>query len=341
MDHEAILYEKGDDCRVQCGLCAHRCRIFPGRRGICGVRENRDGILYSLVYGKLVAEHVDPIEKKPLYHFLPGSLSYSIATAGCNLSCQHCQNYQISILGPGETSIPGQFRDAGEVVGKALSSGCKSISYTYTEPTVFMEYALDCSGQGRDAGLKNVFVTNGFMTPETVEILVPLLDAANVDLKGGTDDFYRQVCGGARLEPVLETIRALYEAGVWIEVTTLLIPELNDDEPSLEFIAEFIASIDPLIPWHISRFFPTHKMTDRPPTSLGSLRRAERAGTKAGLKYIYLGNVSQGDDRTFCHSCGEVLLERTGLSLANSRLSPEGACPKCAASFHGVAGEGS
>jgi len=340
MQHEAILYEKGDDNQVHCRMCAHRCRILPGKRGICRVRENRGGTLYTLVYGKLVAEHVDPIEKKPLYHFLPGSVSYSVATAGCNLSCRHCQNYEISILSPNDTSIPGQFRTVDEVVNKALASGCRSISYTYTEPTIFLEYALDCCRQGREAGLKNVFITNGFMTPEAIDMVTPCLDAANVDLKGATDDFYHQVCG-ARLEPVLETIRALYEAGVWIEVTTLLIPGLNDDERSLGFIAEFIASIDPLIPWHISRFFPTYKMTDRPPTPMGSLRRAERAGRNEGLKYTYLGNISQGNDQTLCHNCGHLLLERSGFTLISSNLSQDGACPKCGTAFYGVPGEGS
>ncbi|GBE15775.1 MAG TPA: AmmeMemoRadiSam system radical SAM enzyme [Proteobacteria bacterium] len=340
MRHEAILYEKRDDNSVHCLLCAHRCRIFPGKRGICRVRENRDGILYSMVYGKLVAEHVDPIEKKPLYHFLPGSLSYSVATAGCNLSCRHCQNYEISILPSVDTAIPGQYREPDEVVKKALESGCRSISYTYTEPTIFLEYALDCCRQGRDAGLRNVFVTNGFMTPEAVKVLTPCLDAANVDLKGATEDFYRQVCGG-HMEPVLETIRALYEAGIWIEVTTLLIPGLNDDQRSLGFISEFIASIDPLIPWHISRFFPTYKMTDHPPTPLGALRRAERDGKSAGLKYTYIGNISHEDDQTLCHRCGNLLLERSGFTLINSNLSQDGACPKCGTAFNGIPGEGS
>ncbi len=335
MLHEAILYEKMDGEEVRCHLCAHRCLIKPGKRGTCRVRENRGGILYSLVYGRLVAENVDPIEKKPLYHFQPGSLSYSIATAGCNLSCSHCQNYEISLLAPRSETIPGRTRQAGDIVEQALRSGCRSISYTYTEPTIFMEFALDCGRMAAERGLTNVFVTNGFMTPEAIQAITPVLDAANVDLKGATEDHYRKVCG-ASLEPVLDTIRSLYQAGVWLEVTTLLIPGLNDDETSISRISEFIASVDPLIPWHISRFFPVYRMKDRPPTDTESLKRAERAGMEAGLKYVYLGNVHDGADQTKCHHCGHVLLERSGFSITGSSLGNTGACPECGTPFHGV-----
>ncbi|TNF46731.1 AmmeMemoRadiSam system radical SAM enzyme [bacterium] len=335
MLHEAILYDKMDGKRVHCHLCAHRCLINPGKRGKCGVRENRGGTLYSLVYGRLVAENVDPIEKKPLYHFQPGSLSYSIATAGCNLSCSHCQNYEISLLAPRRETIPGRTRRAGGIVDQALKLGCHSISYTYTEPTIFMEFALDCGRLAAEKGLTNVFVTNGFMTPEAVHVIAPVLDAANVDLKAATEDHYRKVCG-ASLEPVLETIRSLHKAGVWLEVTTLLIPGLNDDEDSVARISEFIASVDPLIPWHISRFFPVYRMTDRPPTGTESLKRAETAGIDAGLKHVYLGNVRTGVDQTKCHHCGHVLLERSGFSMTGNFLGKSGLCPECATPFNGV-----
>lgn len=332
---EAILYSKEGDQEVRCSLCAHRCLIRDGKRGACRVRENRGGTLYTLVYGKVVAENVDPIEKKPLYHFQPGSLSYSIATAGCNLSCSHCQNFEISLLAPGSQAIPGRDRGAREIVDQAGRSGCDSISYTYTEPTVFMEFALDCCRMAAERGLKNVFVTNGFMTPEAVEAVRPYLDAANVDLKGATEEHYREVCGG-RLEPVLDTIGALHGAGVWIEVTTLLIPGYNDDAASVKRISEFIASVDPLIPWHISRFFPTYRMLDTPPTGMDSLFRAEKAGREAGLEYVYLGNVRGKEDETRCHQCGRVLLVRSGFSVTESFLGENGKCPECDTPFNGV-----
>ncbi|UCF31881.1 MAG: AmmeMemoRadiSam system radical SAM enzyme [bacterium] len=339
MAQEAILYSRSPEGWVVCELCAHRCRVVRGRRGICQVRENREGTLYTLVYGRLVAENVDPIEKKPLYHFLPGSLSYSIATAGCNMSCHHCQNFQISLQAPRVTPIPGVTRTAEEVVRSAEEAGCLSISYTYTEPVVFLEFARDCGILASESRIANVFVTNGFMTPETVQTITPWLDAANIDLKGATEEHYRNICGG-RLEPVLETIRALHEAGVWIEITTLLIPGLNDDDGSLAFYADFIASLDPLIPWHISRFHPTHRMTDRPPTPLKSLEKARHAGEQAGLKYVYLGNVPQSQDLTLCHACGHVLLERAGFSLVRNLVAAAGdgsaSCPECGAGFHGV-----
>ena len=335
MSREAILYRKTDDKQVQCGLCAHRCRIRQGERGICRVRENSGGTLYTLVYGKVVAQNSDPIEKKPLYHFQPGSLSYSIATAGCNLSCSHCQNYEISLLAPNLDTIPGTARSPAEIVDSALESGCLSISYTYTEPTIYMEFALDCGRLAVEKGLKNVFVTNGFMTPEAVDTAVSFLDAANVDLKGATEEHYRNVCG-AGLEPVLETIRSLHSSGVWVEVTTLIIPGYNDDDASLNSISEFIASVDPLVPWHVSRFFPTYRMMDVPATDPGSLLRAQKAGKKAGLKYVYQGNVRSAPDRTRCHHCSHILLERSGFTLSANNLSRRGTCPQCETAFNGV-----
>ena len=337
MSREAILYHKSPEGLVVCELCAHRCRIIPGKRGICQVRENRDGTLYSLVYGKLVAENVDPIEKKPLYHFQPGTLSYSIATAGCNMSCSHCQNYEISLEAPRIKPMPGRDRTPEEVVDSAERTGCHSISYTYTEPLIFLEFARDCGALASERGISNVFVTNGFMTPEAIQNITPWLDAANIDLKGATEEHYRTVCR-ARLEPVLETIRSLHEAGVWIEITTLLIPGLNDDEKSLDFIAGFIASVDKLIPWHISRFHPTYRMTDRPPTPMRSLERAYLRGEQAGLKFIYLGNVPQRQDLTICHACGQTLLEREAFSLVKNHLEGEGSgnCPGCGTPFHGI-----
>ncbi|UCG39425.1 MAG: AmmeMemoRadiSam system radical SAM enzyme [bacterium] len=335
MPAEAILYEKLEGGALRCLLCAHYCRIISGRKGICGVRENRGGTLYSLVYGKVVAENVDPIEKKPLYHFQPGSLSYSIATVGCNLSCSHCQNYQISKEAVKGITIPGNPRTPEAIVSSALDTGCRSVSYTYTEPTIFMEFARDCAQLASRAGLANIFVTNGFLSPEARDVACGFLDAANIDLKAATQEHYRQVCG-ASLQPVLDTIEELHGRGVWIEVTTLLIPGLNDDIDSLQFIASFIASLDTSIPWHISRFFPAYKMLDRPPTPIPSMRKAEQVGRQAGLKHVYLGNVRSETEITSCGNCGHPLIERSGYSVREMRVTDAGKCPACGTAFDGV-----
>jgi pyruvate formate lyase activating enzyme len=333
--HPAMLYERLPGGSVHCRLCAHGCRIAEGGRGICRVRENRGGSLGSLVYGRVIAEHDDPIEKKPLFHFLPGTRSWSIATAGCNLSCRHCQNWEISLAAPRLDPIPGAERSPAEVVEAALAAGCRSVSYTYTEPTVFLEFALDCAREARKRGLANVFVSNGFMSPEAREAAAPWIDAANIDLKGATEEHYRAVCG-ARLAPVKETIADLRSRGVWLEVTTLLIPGLNDDPASLQSIAGFIAGVDPLIPWHISRFFPTHLMTGTPQTPLASLERAVEAGKRGGLRHVYPGNIRGMGEETLCHACGEPLLRRMGFGVADSLLTIEGGCPRCGEKFNGV-----
>lgn len=334
MSREAVLYQKEPENFVTCILCAHRCRIAPGKKGICGVRENRGGTLYSLVYGRLVARNIDHIEKKPLFHFQPGSMSYSIATAGCNLSCSHCQNYQISKEAVEQTPVPGWDVSPEEVVRSAVHGGCRSISYTYTEPIVFMEFARDCASGASEEGLANVFVTNGFLTDEATDLSSQFLDAANVDLKGASEEHYRKVCG-ARLQPVLDTIEKLHKSGVWLEVTTLVIPELNDDKLSLQFIASFIASIDPSIPWHISRFFPTYKMVDRPPTPVQTLKLAEKIGREAGLLYVYLGNIPLEGDTTFCPHCGHTLIERSGYTVCSLDITEDGNCGNCGAKFDG------
>ena len=338
MPFEGILYDKYPDSGVKCRLCAHFCSIRDGKRGICGVRENREGTLYSLVYGKLIANNVDPIEKKPLYHFEPGTLSRSIATAGCNMSCKHCQNYQISIQAARLDPIPGDDTTAVDVIRSALNTGCSSISYTYTEPTIYMEFARDCAHEAAEHGLSNVFVTNGFMSAESATLAGNFLDAANIDLKGATDDHYRRICG-ASLQPVLDTIRCLYEAGVWIEVTTLVIPGYNDDAATFDFISSFLVSLDPQIPWHISRFFPTYKLQDVPPTPLATIEKAMRIGEGSGLKYVYPGNVPGMSDETKCSGCGNVLIKRAGFSAKLVHLAPEGTCLKCGQAFSGRMGK--
>jgi pyruvate formate lyase activating enzyme len=331
---EAMLYEKAGDGKLACRLCSHYCVIHPDRRGICAVRENRDGTLYTLVYGKVIASHVDPIEKKPLFHFQPGSRSYSIATVGCNFRCFHCQNYEISKYPQEYADIPGVAMSPERVVEAAKRADCKSISYTYTEPTIFFEFAYDCARLARQKGLKNVFVSNGYTSPEATRLIAPYLDANNIDLKGD-DDFYRKVVGG-RLQPVLDTIRLMKELGVWVEVTTLIIPGHNDSGDFLEKTAAFISSVDRAIPWHVTQFHPTYKMLDRPRTPVDTLRKAREIGVKAGLRYVYEGNVpGEGGENTYCPSCKELLIERSGYSLAKIGMK-DSVCSKCAARIDGV-----
>jgi pyruvate formate lyase activating enzyme len=291
--------------------------ISDGERGICGVRENNDGTLYSLVYGKVIASHVDPIEKKPLFNFFPGSYSFSIATVGCNFKCTHCQNSDISQMPVDHARIMGQDISAEQIVQMAEKNDCKSISYTYTEPTVFMEYALDVAKIAKDKGLKNVFVTNGYMTKEVLNDVHPYMDAANVDLKGFTEEHYRSVCG-ARLKPVIDTIRLMKQLGVWVEVTTLVIPTVNDSEDELRKLAEFIFSVGPEVPWHVSRFHPTYKMNNLPPTPIKTVIKARLIGLEVGLRYVYTGNIP-GDEgeKTFCYNCGKTLIERYGYNIGS------------------------
>jgi pyruvate formate lyase activating enzyme len=335
---EAILWESDPAAPdgVRCRLCSHRCRIPPGHSGFCGVRENRGGTLQTLVYGALVAQSIDPIEKKPLFHLRPGSLSYSIATPGCNFRCAHCQNYHISQVQRDERRIPGHFVPPEEVVRQAGASGCESISYTYTEPTIFFEYALDCMKLAKGAGLANAFVTNGYMSPECLELAAPYLDAANVDLKAMSDRFYREICG-ARLQPVQETLRELWGRGIWVEVTTLLIPHQNDTVEELRALARFLASISPDLPWHVSGFHPAYRLTKEPPTPAASLHEARRIGLEEGLRYVYTGNIpGSGGEDTRCPGCGRTVVTRRGFSVLQTHLSLQGTCASCGAPVPGI-----
>jgi pyruvate formate lyase activating enzyme len=324
-----ILAETDPDGSVRCGVCAHRCLVRPGRRGICGVRENRDGTLVSLVYGAVVAIGVDPIEKKPLYHVAPGTTAYSIATAGCPFHCTFCQNWEIA-QGPRlGIDLPARRLPPARVVEEALAHGADSIAYTYVEPTVFLEYALDTARLGRAAGLRNLFITDGYATPEAIALLAPVLDAANVDLKSFDDAFYRKLCGG-RLAHVLEAIVAMRRAGIWLELTTLIIPGRNDDEAELRALTRWIVdTLGPETPWHVSRFFPAHRMLDVRPTPLATLRRAADLGREAGLAHVYVGNAPElGREDTHCVGCARVLIERHGYQVRN-HLAPDGTCPGC------------
>jgi len=332
---EAMLYEKLSDNRVRCNLCAHRCIIDDGKRGICWVRENRGGTLYTLVYGRLVAQHVDPVEKKPLFHFYPGSTAYSIATPGCNFRCRWCQNWEISQMPREQHLIEGQEVSPERIVAAAKRAGCRSIAYTYTEPTVFFEYAYDTARLAHDVGLANIYVTDGYMTEEMLEIFHPYLDAANVDLKAFRDETYRKYVG-ARLQPVLDAMKTMKRLGIWLEVTTLVIPSVNDDDGELKDAAGFVANelgVD--TPWHISRFFPAYKMTGVPPTPVATLRRAQEIGLEVGLRYVYVGNVP-GEGSTFCHNCGRLLIRRSGYWILENHVQPDGRCPDCGTPVAGV-----
>lgn len=294
-----------------------------------------DGVLYTLVYGAVIAENVDPIEKKPLFHVYPASRAFSIATVGCNFRCDFCQNYNISQLPREGGKVGGHEVTPASVVAKAIQSGSRTIAYTYTEPTVYFEFALDTARLAHEMNLKNVFVTNGYMSAEVIETIAPYLDAANVDLKSFSEKFYRHHCG-AHLQPVLDSLKKMKEMGIWVEVTTLLIPDLNDSAEELSDIAAFVFSLGPETPWHISRFHPQYKMTDRPPTSAATLDRASEIGRQAGLKYVYVGNIpgSEGES-TNCFQCGQLLIERHGFSIRQVMLQGN-ACPRCGTELEGI-----
>ncbi len=331
---EVMLYQKLESGQVRCNLCAHRCTIAPGKKGICHVRENREGILHTLVYGRTIAQNIDPIEKKPLFHFHPGSTSYSIATPGCNFRCEWCQNSDISQMPREQHRIMGTEALPQEIVSAALAAGCRSISYTYTEPTVFFEYTYDTARLAREKGLANVYVTNGYMTPETLETIHPYLDAANVDLKAFREQTYKRYIG-AKLQPVLESLKQMRKLGIWVEVTTLIIPTINDDPGELREAAQFLArELGPETPWHLSRFFPMYRTTGIPATPVETLRRGREIGMQEGLHFVYIGNVPGTEGaHTICYSCGKTVVERMGYRVHVTGL--EGSrCKYCGTELH-------
>lgn len=330
-----MLYRTSEGQKVTCFLCHHKCEIAPSKFGICGVRQNREGKLYTLVYGETIAAHVDPIEKKPLYHFLPGTLSFSIATIGCNFRCPFCQNWQISQMSKRkDPRSAGQELLPQEVVHAAKKRGCQSIAYTYTEPTIFFEYAYDTAKLAKKDGLANVFVTNGYMTRDALKTIKPYLDACNVDLKAFSENFYKKMCK-AHLQPVLDSIRQMKDMDIWVEVTTLVIPGQNDSEEELTQIAHFISEVGPDIPWHISRFHPDYKYTDGSATPLDSLHRAYTIGKEEGLHYIYIGNVIGESEGTVCPKCKRILIRRQGFYISDNKVR-DGRCPFCNTLIGGI-----
>jgi len=325
---EAMLYEKVENRRVHCFLCSHNCRIAPSRKGFCNVRENINGTLFTNSYGKLISQAADPIEKKPLFHFLHGSKTFSIAAIGCNFRCEFCQNWQISQADEAKRFgfEPVDMKPA-EVVDKAKQQNCQSISYTYTEPTIFFEFAYETATLAKQNGLKNIFVTNGYMTKQAIDMVRPFLDAVNIDLKSFSDEFYKTNCK-AKLQPVLESIAYMKKLGIWIELTTLIIPGQNDSEQELGNIADFIVNIDADIPWHISMFYPAYQFTNLPPTSVKSLQKAKQIGKNRGLHYVYLGNIPAGLD-TYCPNCGQLLINRSSEGVIKSAQFVKGRCTCC------------
>jgi len=331
MKKEAFLYERLGDKKVHCYLCAHQCTIGDSKFGICGVRQNIDGQLYTLVYGEVIASNVDPIEKKPFHHFYPGSTSYSIAAPGCNFRCGFCQNWRISQLrrnGASPQHTPVVMPDT--VIDNALLNDCQSIAYTYTEPTIFFEYAYDIAQRAKKKGLANVFVTNGYMSKEAIELIHPYLDAANIDLKSFRDDFYQKICHG-HLQPVLETIHLMRELEIWIEITTLIIPGKNDSEQELTDIASFIAQEGRDIPWHVTAFHPDYEFRDIPSTTMDILQKARDIGERKGLMYVYIGNRpsdTNSINNTICPQCHALLIKRSYMAVDENRIV-DGKCPSC------------
>lgn len=336
----ARLYEPLSDGAVKCLACNHFCTIAPGHTGLCGVRENQDGQLFSLVYDRVVAAGADPIEKKPIFHFKPGSLSFSIAAPGCNFKCRFCQNADISqVRNRGADPFPGRLAGKAmtpqEIVARAVELGCQSISYTYTEPTVFFELVLDTAMLAKDAGLANILVTNGFMSPKLLQASAAVLDAANVDLKSFSNGFYTRYCNG-RLEPVKQTLKAMVDLGLMVEVTTLVIPGLNDDPNELGQMASFIAKdLGPSTPWHLSRFHPTYQLTQIGPTPVETLERACDIALSAGLVHVYTGNVPGARENTCCPACGRTVVKRFGYTVENL-LTQTNKCPGCGSPIFGI-----
>lgn len=344
---------RGDGGVVSCRACSRYCRIPPGEVGHCGVRANDSGRLNLLVYGRPCAVWVDPIEKKPLFHFLPGSTSYSIGTFGCNFSCDYCQNYDIS-QAPHEARLrdPKGWRGYFErlvarcrelppeaAVGEAVRAGCRSMSFTYNEPTIFTEYALDIMGAAKGKNLKFVYVTNGYESPECWKALKGRLDAANIDLKGFSDRFYGTLCK-AKLEPVLESIKLAKKHGIHVEITTLLIPGWNDKLEELAELARFLSGVDEYMPWHVTAFHPEYKMMDTPQTPVESLLNAKEIGIEEGLKHVYVGNVPypySEHEATVCPKCGKRIIERMGFSVARNYVV-DGRCRFCKEKINGIWG---
>jgi len=332
--HQALYYTKIDEQSVQCELCPHRCLLMNGMRGVCRVRQAEGNTLYTYVYGNPCSWHIDPIEKKPLYHMLPESRSFSIATAGCNLRCKFCQNWTISQRVPEETNNIKMLPQ--EVVDKALENNCSSIAYTYSEPIIFYEYMLDTAKLAKAAGIKNVMVTAGYINEKPLRELCKYIDAANVDLKSFDEKYLRRVCGQT-LAPLLEALKIFKEEGVWLEVTNLIVPGLNDNMKTIEEMCVWIKdNLGEDTPLHFSRFTPMYKLANLNHTPISTLERARRVAEKAGLKYVYIGNApGHAAENTHCPDCRQLLIERLGFSIKQNNIT-QGKCKFCGCLISGM-----
>jgi len=333
-EREADFYDKRPNGVVACRLCPRGCLIPRGKRGTCRVRENREGRLMALAYGRAVALTPDPIEKKPFFHVLPGQRAFSLATVGCNFACRFCQNFDISQASPEEIPVP--VRSPDEIVRMARASQCATLAFTYTEPVVFYEYMADCAKAGREAGLRSLMISNGFIRPEPMKALLPHLAAVKIDFKAFSDSFYRDVCEG-RLQPVLDIMKLVAQSGVWLEIVTLLIPTLNDGEDEIRRLCAWIAAeLGPDVPLHFSRFHPAYKLRSLPPTPYETLLRAREIGREEGLHFVYIGNApGLGGEVTSCPACGTPVIRRQGFQVLENRLS-EGRCPSCQKAIPGL-----
>lgn len=330
---EAQFYKKSTNLAVVCELCNHRCLIKNQALGICGVRKNLNGKLYSLAYGYPVAINIDPIEKKPLFHFQPGSSTFSLGTLGCNFKCGNCQNWGISQAIPLNPPLSrGKIIEPEEVIRQALKAKCQSIAYTYNEPTIFAEYALDIMKLAKQNNLKNVWVSNGYMSQSCLKAIIPYLDAINVDLKSMDENFYQKNCQ-AKLKPVLQNLIDIKKSGVHLEITTLIIPNLSDDLAMLKKLAKFIfKELGSDVPWHLSKFSPeiSWKLKECAPTPEDAIFKAHELGKNAGLKYVYVGNIYSTDkENTYCPNCGQLAIKRLGYSI--TRYDKNGHCANCQA----------
>ncbi len=331
---EARYYEKLADRKIRCTLCPRACVIDDLERGYCGVRENREGTYYTLVHSRPCTWHVDPIEKKPFYHVLPGTDAYSIATVGCNVECKFCQNWQISQVRPEQ--VRNLVLPPKELADRAVQSGARGVAYTYTEPVIYYEYMLDGAKACRDRGLRNVMVSGGYIQREPMVELCEVLDAVKIDLKAYTETFYQEQCSG-ELKPVLDTLELLVEKGVWTEIVYLVIPTLNDSEEELTGMCKWVRrSLGPDVPVHFTRFHPDYRLQNLPRTPVRTLNRAVDIGRAEGLRYVYVGNVpGHSSENTVCPTCGAVLVERRGYATVLRGIA-DGACRKCAAAIPGV-----
>jgi pyruvate formate lyase activating enzyme len=332
---KARHWEKLDEGRIRCTLCPKECRVADKERGYCGVRENIRGDYYTLVYSRLCSAHTDPVEKKPLFHFLPGTTAFSIATAGCNFECKFCQNWEISQFRPEQ--IPSVKYTPKDIALAALKDGARSIAYTYTEPVIFFEYMFDCASEGNKKGLKNVMISNGYIQKKPMEELVEVLSAVKIDLKAFTDGFYKKTCGGT-LKPVLDTLTLLKSKGIWFEIVVLIIPTLNDSIEENRKMGRWIkANLGADVPMHFTRFYPTYKIKNLPRTPVETLEDIHKAVKSEGLNYVYIGNVPGHEaESTYCPKCSKPVIKRWGFEIVENNITKKGNCAACGTRIPGI-----